>query len=87
VLFKGPNPVATIRMNSLLSEEGIVLSGAPGVWDGRHRALHGMRFGLLTDERLDATALGFEARSVAGNAWTRYFGPRVHVRIYIPDLG
>jgi hypothetical protein len=87
VLFKGPTPVAKIRMNSLLSAEGVVLSSAPGIWDGRPRALHGIRFGLLAGERVDATALGFEARGVAGNAWSRYFGPRIHVRIYIPDLG
>jgi hypothetical protein len=87
VLFKGPTTVAKIRMNSLLSAEGIVLSSAPGVWDGKARALHGIRFGLLTDERVDATALGFEARGLAGNTWTRYFGPRIHVRIYIPELG
>src|SRR4029453_12415273 len=30
VLFKGTTPVAKIRMNSLLSPEGIVLSSAPG---------------------------------------------------------
>ena len=87
VLFKGPTLVAKIRMNFLLSEEGIVLSSAPGVWDGRSTALHGIRFGLLTDERVDATALGFLAGGVAGNEWGRYFGPRIHVRIYIPDLG
>jgi hypothetical protein len=87
VLFKGPTPVAKIRMNSLLSAEGIVLSSAPGVWDGKARALQGLRFGLLTDERVDATALGFEARGAAGRAWSRYFGPTIHVRIYIPDIG
>ena len=80
------SPRWSLRPDSLLSGEDIVLSGAPGVWDGRHEALHGKRFGLLTDERLDATGLGFEARGVAGAAWRRYFGPTIHVRIYIPDL-
>jgi hypothetical protein len=87
VLFKGPTPAAKIRMNALMSSEGIVLSSAPGVWDGKARALQGIRFGMLADERVDATALGFEARGVAGNAWSRYFGPRIHIRIYIPELG
>lgn len=87
VLFDGPRAMAKIRMNSLLSEEGIVLSGKPGVWGGAPEALLGNRFGLLTDERVDATALGFEAAGAAGDDWNSYFVPSLHVRIYIPEFG
>ena len=86
VLFRGRTPFARVRMNALLSAEGIVLSSQPGIWDGSPLALHGIRFGLLTDERVDATALGFEARGVAGNEWALYFRPRIHLRIYIPEF-
>jgi hypothetical protein len=86
VLFRGQTPFAKVRMSVFLSAEGIVLPTRPGTWDGSPPALHGMRFGLLTDERTEATALGFEARGVAGNQWTRYFGPKLHLRIYLPEF-
>jgi hypothetical protein len=86
VLLKGRTPLARVRMNMLLSPEGIVLASRPGVWDGSSAALHGIRFDLLTDEQTEATALAFEARGVAGNAWSHYFGRRIHLRIYIPDF-
>jgi len=87
VLFNGSVPTAKVRMNSLLSPEGIVLSGAPGVWDGEPDAILGTRFGALTDERVDATEFGFAARGAVGNDWSRYFQPRLHVRVYIPEFG
>jgi hypothetical protein len=59
VLFEGNDVYAKVRMNALLSAEGIALTGAPEVWDARPAALHGIRYGLLTDERLEATAIGF----------------------------
>jgi hypothetical protein len=86
VLSGASGYVAKIRMNALLSGEGIVLSGRPGIWDGHRAALHGMRFGMLNDERTEATALGFEARGPAGTDWRRYFGSRIHVRIYVPEF-
>ena len=86
VLFQGSSVLARIRMNSLLSGEGIVLSNRPGVWDGRPSAMHGMRFGLLTDERLDATAIGFDAEGLGRGRWDRYFSSEVHLRIYIPEF-
>ena len=86
VLFHGRTPFARVRMNPLLSTEGIVLSSQPGSWDGNPPALHGIRFGLLTDERVDATAISFEARGVAGSQWSRYFGPSLHVRICLPEF-
>jgi hypothetical protein len=73
-------------MNPLLAAGGIVLSSRPGDWDGRAIALHGIRFDLLTNEHVDATALGFEARGPAGTLWTRYFSPRLHVRLYLANF-
>jgi hypothetical protein len=86
VLFRGNTPFARVRMNALLSPDGIVLASRPGTWDGSPLALHGIRFDLLTNERIEATALGFEARGVTGNDWLRYFGRRLHLRIYVPDF-
>jgi hypothetical protein len=86
VLLHGNSRFATVRMNALLSEEGIVLSSAPGVWDGRPKALHGIRFGLLTDERTQATAIRFEASGAVGRRWDRYFAPKLRVRLYIPEF-
>jgi len=87
VLFKGEVVTTRIRMNPLLAGEGIVVAGREGVWDGNPSALHGMRFGPLADERVDATALGFAGTSVFGDGWRRYFRPRVDLRIYVPELG
>jgi len=86
VLFRMRTPFAKIRMNGLLSAEGVALSSQPGDWDSRPLALHGIRFGLLTDERVEATALGFEATGAAGPEWKRYFRPRIHLRIYIAEF-
>ena len=87
VLFKSAEPYAKVRMNALLSNEGIVLSSAPGVWDGRPAALHGIRHGLLTDAHVEATAIGFEAQSAIGDGWERYFHPRVTVRLHAIEPG
>ena len=86
VLFEGRKPFAKIRMNPLLSAEGIVLAGAPGIWNGRGLRLGSIRFGLLTGERVQATAFGFEANGALGKNWNRYFGRSLRVRIYIPDF-
>ena len=73
-------------MNSLLSGEGIVLDGEPGVWDGRPSAIHGMRFGTLADPVVPTTALRFEARGALGHEWTHYFDPSIRLRVYIPEF-
>ena len=86
VLLRGGAPLARIRMNSLLSTEGIVLAGRAGNWDGVSVALHQIRFDLLDTERTEATVIAFEARGAAGNQWTRYFGRQLHVRIYLPEF-
>jgi hypothetical protein len=87
VLYGGETPVTKLRMNPLLSGEGMVLSSAPGVWDGRAEAVHGIRFGLLTDERTQAEAIGFEANGPAGRQWDTYFEPRLRVRLYVLEFG
>jgi hypothetical protein len=86
VLLQGETVLARIRMNSLLSGEGIVLAGRAGTWDGAYTALHGIRYDLLANERTEATALTFEARGAVGTQWARYFDRRVHVRIYMPEF-
>jgi hypothetical protein len=86
VFFRGETPFAKVRINGLLSGEGIVLGGEPGVWDARPRAIHGMRFGSLTEKQLPTTALGFEARGAAGNEWNRYFHPAIRLHVYVPEF-
>lgn len=86
VLFQDKKEFSKVRINPLLSAEGIVLSSTPGIWNGDGLALGSIRFGLLTDERVTATALRFEANGLLGKQWNRYFGPKLQVRIYIPEF-
>jgi hypothetical protein len=91
VLEKSSGARATVRLNSWLADEGVVVAAhvaAPqkGLWDASSRALHLARHPILTEVQSNVSRITFRARTLGRDA-SALFESELRVRILVVSIG